>query len=128
MTLDPLPLGVGNVKFSELAGAPLTRGVGNLNLSELAGAASDRARHNIVANAVRVTNTLRREVSGVGIYIGFDGSAGSVGLHAFSKLGDRGDEVALGQFISNSGVAPGDKVFWTPGGIGGVYSLKVMPR
>lgn len=108
--------------------APLPRGVGSLNLSDLAGAASARARHNVVANAVRVANTLRKEVSGVGIYIGFDGSAGSVGLHAFKKVGDKGVEIALGQFISNSGVAPGEKVFWTPGGIGGVYSLKVMPR
>ena len=99
-----------------------------INLLELAGAASDRARHNIVANAVRAKNTLQREVSGTGSYVGFDGSAGSVGLHAFRKVGDKGVEVALGRFISNSGVAPGEKVFWTPGGIGGVYSLKVMPR
>lgn len=128
MTLEPLPRGVGNVKFAPLAGSPLARGVGNLNLSDLAGAAAERAQHQITAKAVYVKNSQRKEVSGVGIYIGFDPGAGAIGLHAFTKLGDRGSETALGRFISNSGVAPGEKVFWTPGGIGGVYSLKVMPR
>jgi len=98
-----------------------------MDLQTLTGQASDRARTNVVEKEVS-RRRIVKVIGGTGIYIGYDASAGAAGLHTIKIIGDRGLEVVQGQFISNAGVAPGDKVVWTPGGVGGVYSLKTMPR
>jgi hypothetical protein len=65
-------------------------------------------------------------MGGSGSYVGYDAEAG--GAHAIRIQGDRGTQIIRGQMLSNSGVAPGDRVVWTPGGVGGQVNLRVMPR